>query len=77
MFQLQARHEDPARIFQRLLDVRNDLGLLSEECDPVAKRLPGNFPQAFSHFGLVNTAFNLSRDFRQPAVAPTAAVDSH
>ena len=40
------------------------------------KRLLGNFPQAFSHVGLVNTAFNLSRDFRQPAVAPLAAVDS-
>lgn len=46
------------------------VGLLSEEYDPVAKRLLGNFPQAFSHVGLVNTAFNLSRIFRQPAVAP-------
>ena len=44
-----------------LLDIRNDVGLLSEEYDPAAKRLLGNFPQAFSHVGLVNTAFNLSR----------------
>jgi len=73
---LQGRHEDAVRIFQRLLDIRNDVGLLSEEYDPVAKRLLGNFPQAFSHVGLVNTAFNLSRGFRQPAVGPTAAVDS-
>ena len=39
------------------------VGLLSEEYDPVAKRLLGNFPQAFSHVGLVNTAFNLSRKY--------------
>jgi len=75
-YALQGRYEDAARIFERLLDIRNDLGLLSEEYDPVAKRLLGNFPQAFSHVGLVNTAFNLSRGFRQPAVTPTAAVDS-
>jgi GH15 family glucan-1,4-alpha-glucosidase len=59
---LQNRREDAARMFERLLDIRNDAGLLSEEYDPVAKRLLGNFPQAFSHVGLVNTAFNLSRD---------------
>ena len=58
---LQGRRDDAARIFERLLDIRNDVGLLSEEYDPAAKRLLGNFPQAFSHVGLVNTAFNLSR----------------
>jgi GH15 family glucan-1,4-alpha-glucosidase len=42
-----------------VLAVRNDLGLLSEEYDPVDRRLLGNFPQAFSHFSMVNTAFNL------------------
>ena len=73
---LQGRPEDAIRIFERLLDIRNDVGLLSEEYDPLAKRLLGNFPQAFSHVGLVNTAFNLSQDFRQPAVATTAAVNS-
>jgi GH15 family glucan-1,4-alpha-glucosidase len=41
-------------------DLRNDLGLLSEEYDPAARRLVGNFPQALSHVGLVNTAHNLS-----------------
>ncbi|HVR28442.1 MAG TPA: glycoside hydrolase family 15 protein, partial [Thermoanaerobaculia bacterium] len=40
---------------------RNDLGLLSEEFDPVAGRMLGNFPQAFSHVGLINTAFYLAR----------------
>ncbi len=46
-------------MFDRVLAIRNDLGLLSEEYDPVDKRLLGNFPQAFSHFGMVNSAYNL------------------
>jgi GH15 family glucan-1,4-alpha-glucosidase len=41
--------------------LRNDVGLLAEEYDVVNKRLVGNFPQAFSHVGLINTASNLSR----------------
>src|SRR6266480_815082 len=53
------RGEDARRLFERLLSLRNDLGLLSEEYDPAAKRLLGNFPQAFSHIALVNTAHNL------------------
>ena len=48
-------------LLDRLLDLRNDVGLLSEEYDPVARRLLGNFPQAFSHVALINTACNLSR----------------
>jgi GH15 family glucan-1,4-alpha-glucosidase len=59
------RHDDAQRLFERLLGVRNDLGLLAEEYDPTSRRLLGNFPQAFSHVGLVNSAVNLSR-----AVAP-------
>jgi GH15 family glucan-1,4-alpha-glucosidase len=47
-------------LYEQLLSVRNDLGLLAEEYDPRARRLLGNFPQAFSHVGLVNTARNLS-----------------
>lgn len=57
---------DPAKaraIFERLLTLRNDVGLLAEEYDPHARRLVGNFPQAFSHVGLVNTAYNLSRRY--------------
>ena len=46
---------------ERLLALRNDVGLLSEEYDPQSRRLAGNFPQAFSHVALVNSAFNLSR----------------
>jgi len=48
-------------MFERVLTLRNDVGLLAEEYDPVAKRQLGNFPQAFSHVGLVNTALNLTR----------------
>lgn len=55
------RRDDAVALFERLLKVRNDLGLLAEEYDPVARRLAGNFPQAFSHIGLINTASNLSR----------------
>jgi GH15 family glucan-1,4-alpha-glucosidase len=58
---LLGRDEDARRLFDRLLSLRNDLGLLSEEYDPAAKRLLGNFPQAFSHIALVNTAHNLER----------------
>jgi GH15 family glucan-1,4-alpha-glucosidase len=57
---LQGRIQDAVQLFEKLLDIRNDVGLLSEEYDPIAKRLLGNFPQAFSHVGLVNTAFNLN-----------------
>jgi GH15 family glucan-1,4-alpha-glucosidase len=58
---LLGRHEDARRMFERLLSLRNDVGLLSEEYDPTAGRLIGNFPQAFSHVGLINTAYGLSR----------------
>jgi GH15 family glucan-1,4-alpha-glucosidase len=61
-FALSGRNEDARRLFERLLNLRNDVGLLSEGYDPADKRLLGNFPQALSHLALVNTAFNLSRD---------------
>lgn len=57
---MAGRREDALVMFHRLLDIRNDLGLLAEEYDPVARRLVGNFPQAFSHVGLINTATNLA-----------------
>lgn len=60
-YALQGRLKEAREVFDRVLSVRNDLGLLSEEYDPVARRLLGNFPQAFSHFGMVNTAFNLEK----------------
>jgi GH15 family glucan-1,4-alpha-glucosidase len=58
---LQHRLADARRLFDRLLALRNDLGLLSEEYDPGTGRLVGNFPQAFTHVALVNSAFNLTR----------------
>jgi GH15 family glucan-1,4-alpha-glucosidase len=57
---LMGRDAEAKELFERLLGVRNDLGLLSEEYDPKEKRLLGNFPQAFTHVGLVNSAYNLS-----------------
>ena len=48
-------------MFERLLTLRNDVGLLAEEYDPRTKRQMGNFPQGFSHVSLVNTAYNLTR----------------
>jgi GH15 family glucan-1,4-alpha-glucosidase len=57
---LQGRHDEAAALFGRLLDVRNDLGLLAEEYDAATGELLGNFPQAFSHVALVNTAHNLA-----------------
>ncbi len=53
------RNRDARKLFDRLLKLRNDLGLLSEEYDIGRKRLVGNFPQAFSHIALVNAAFHL------------------
>lgn len=63
------RTGEARELFERLLDLRNDVGLLSEEYDPVARRQLGNTPQAYSHVGLVNTARHLSgtRPARDPA----------
>jgi GH15 family glucan-1,4-alpha-glucosidase len=59
-YALMGREREAREMFERLLAIRNDVGLLSEEYDPAAKRFLGNFPQAFSHVGLINTAHNLS-----------------
>jgi GH15 family glucan-1,4-alpha-glucosidase len=78
-FALQGRLDDAEELFQRLLDVRSDLGLFAEEWDPATRRQLGNFPQAFTHVALVNTAFNLDRqserspmDQRAPHESPEA-----
>jgi GH15 family glucan-1,4-alpha-glucosidase len=76
---LQGRQGEAEEIFQRLLDLRNDLGLIAEEWDPETRRQLGNFPQAFTHVALVNTAFNLSEhdgrsiDQRAPDEKPMEA----
>ena len=56
---LQGRVDEARKLFERLLALRNDVGLLAEEYDPAAGRQLGNFPQAFSHLALINTAHNL------------------
>ena len=56
---LSGRQDDARQLFERLLSLRNDVGLLAEEYDTETKRLVGNFPQAFSHIALVNSAHNL------------------
>jgi GH15 family glucan-1,4-alpha-glucosidase len=61
-WELLGRHGEAHALYERLLDLRNDLGLLAEEYDPVEERLLGNFPQAFTHLALVNTAFTLAHE---------------
>ncbi|MGH9560040.1 MAG: glycoside hydrolase family 15 protein, partial [Terracidiphilus sp.] len=72
------RGEDGRKLFERLLALCNDLGLLSEEYDPKSKQLLGNFPQAFSHIALITAAFELEYDgvrSAQPAVSAAASTD--
>ena len=56
----QGRRDEAVQLYERLLGLRNDVGLISEEYDPERGRLVGNFPQAFTHIGIVETAFTLS-----------------
>ena len=63
---LMGRKDEARELFQRLLELRNDLGLLAEEYDPRAKRQLGNFPQAFSHVALINSAQLLSGRQERP-----------
>ncbi len=59
VYHRQGRHDEAVDLYERLLGLRNDLGLISEEYDPERGRLVGNFPQAFTHIGIVETAFTL------------------
>jgi GH15 family glucan-1,4-alpha-glucosidase len=69
------RQDEARSLFERLLAVRNDVGLLSEQYDPVARRMLGNMPQAFSHTALVNTAVTLNdaRAAERAGSTPAAA----
>src|SRR5262249_52366746 len=60
-YMAQDRWQDARRMFNRLLDLRNDVGLLSEEYDPRTGRLVGNFPQAFTPLALVTSALHLTQ----------------
>ena len=68
---LQGKHDDARELFERLLDLRNDVGLLAEEYDPVAGRQLGNFPQAFTHLALVGAAIAIGegQSMRRPGGA--------
>jgi GH15 family glucan-1,4-alpha-glucosidase len=61
-YTLQGRITEARALFERLLALRNDVGLLSEEYDSASKRQVGNFPQALSHLSLINSARNLLGD---------------
>ena len=69
-YMMLGRHADARAMFERLLALRNDVGLLAEEYDPRLGRQCGNFPQAFSHVALVDTAFNLGRVSAQETPKP-------
>ena len=64
--ELLGRHDEAHELLDRLLGLANDLGLLSEEYDPQAGRLLGNFPQAFTHLALVNSVFNVAPHVPSP-----------
>ena len=64
--ELLGRHDDALELFERLIALANDVGLLAEEYDPVAGRLLGNFPQAFTHLALVNSAYNVLPHLSSP-----------
>jgi GH15 family glucan-1,4-alpha-glucosidase len=80
-YMLQGRYAEARKLFDRLLARCNDVGLLAEELDPLTGRMLGNFPQAYSHIGLINCALGLSRQMgpaeeRAESQAPSAMVAS-
>ena len=72
---LTGRRDDAIALFQRLLALRNDVGLLSEEWDPTAARQLGNTPQAFSHFPLVTSALALHSSHPRASDEPITTAD--
>jgi GH15 family glucan-1,4-alpha-glucosidase len=65
------RQDEARALLARLVGLSNDLGLIAEEYDPIGKRLLGNFPQAFTHLALVNTAVQLTAGSAQSAPPPS------
>jgi GH15 family glucan-1,4-alpha-glucosidase len=76
-YELLGRHVEAHALFERLVGLGNDLGLLAEEYDPRAKRQLGNFPQAFTHLALVNSAFNVLPHLPSPMHRRHARPGSH
>jgi GH15 family glucan-1,4-alpha-glucosidase len=75
--ELLGRSDEARALFERLIGLANDVGLLSEEYDPAAGRLLGNFPQAFTHLALVNSAFNVLPHLASPMHRRHARPRSH
>jgi GH15 family glucan-1,4-alpha-glucosidase len=75
-YELIGRHDDARALFDRLIGLANDVGLLAEEYDPRAKRLLGNFPQAFTHLALVNSALNVLPHLPSPMHRRHAGLES-
>ena len=65
-YELLGRSAEARALFDRLIGLANDVGLLAEEYDPAANRMLGNFPQAFTHLALVNSAFNILTHLPSP-----------
>jgi len=76
-YELLGRHDDAHALFDRLLSLANDVGLLAEEYDPKSKRQLGNFPQAFTHLALVNSALNVLPHLPSPMHHRHARPRSH
>jgi GH15 family glucan-1,4-alpha-glucosidase len=76
-YMLLGRHGDARKMFERLVSLSNDVGLLAEEYDPHSKRQLGNFPQAFSHVALVDTALNLGQEATQKSPKPAKQRGNH
>jgi GH15 family glucan-1,4-alpha-glucosidase len=72
-YALMGKLDEATELFERLLSLRNDVGLLAEQYDPRLRRLTGNFPQALTHVGLVTSAYNLDRARRARAKAMRSA----
>jgi GH15 family glucan-1,4-alpha-glucosidase len=72
---LQGRCDEARALFERVLSLRNDVGLLSEQYDVESKRLIGNFPQALSHVARINTTYHLSSQIRHRRHAPERAAE--
>jgi len=72
-YAMTGRMTEARALYERLLSIRNDVGLLAEEYDPISRRQLGNFPQAFSHVGLVNTAYNLTAAMPAPTAERKAS----
>jgi GH15 family glucan-1,4-alpha-glucosidase len=81
-YTLQGRHAEASSLFDRLLSRCNDVGLLAEQIDPLTGQMLGNFPQAYSHVGLINSALSMSREIgpleerAEPQEAPITGAPS-